>query len=74
MPNGGLGNCGNCRHFIWKTTHCQLRDIDIEQPKWTTCADCGVDTDEAHGPVIDIVCKREGHAGYYERVAREEQS
>jgi hypothetical protein len=72
MPNGGLDNCGNCPHFDWKTNHCHLRDIDIEEPKWTTCDDCGKDTDEAHGPVIDIIVRREGIKGSYERVAREE--
>lgn len=68
MPNGGLDNCGNCPHF---TSHqCTLRDIPIEEPRWTTCADCGVDTDEPHGPVIDLVVRREGPVGHYERVAR----
>lgn len=41
MPNGGTDNCGEC-HFGTRLedrrVRCQIRDIDIDEPHWTYCA------------------------------------
>lgn len=57
MPNIGLDNCGNCFHFDSASGHCNLRDIHIDEPRWTTCANCGggEPSEKPNGPVIDIV-------------------
>lgn len=41
MPNGGTDNCGECRFgapIEDRRVRCQIRDIKIEAPYWTYCA------------------------------------
>ena len=65
MPNGGLHHCGNCQHFDRDSSLCLLRDITIEQPPWTTCANIELPNDLAQGPVYSIVCQVKDGAGSY---------
>lgn len=45
MPNGGTDNCGECDFGIPledRKAHCRIRDIVIETPYWTYCANSQV--------------------------------
>lgn len=67
MPDGGAGNCGNCRHLS-ADRRCRLRDVPIEVPYWTTCHNFGSPSTEPDGPIYAIVGVVEDGAGGYRQI------
>lgn len=64
MPDGGPGNCGNCRHLS-DGQHCRVRDVSIEVPYWTTCHNLNSANTDPEGPIYAIVgIVGDGGVGY----------
>lgn len=64
MPDGGSGNCGNCRHLS-ADQRCQIRDVRIEVPYWTTCHNFNDTSTEPDGPIYAVVgIVKDGAGGY----------
>ena len=68
MPDGGSGNCGNCRHFDRAERQSTLRARRIRVPLWTVCHDFNAQVSEPHGPLYAIICVVKGGAGGYASV------
>jgi uncharacterized protein (TIGR02452 family) len=66
MPNGGTHHCGlYCRHFDNDMKTCHLRQIQIDQPFWTTCKNFNQPGKTIVGPLYAIVCEVKNGAGGY---------
>lgn len=59
-----FGNCGNCRHLS-PDKRCQIRDVPIQVPYWTTCYNFNDASTEPDGPIYAIVgIVKDGAGGY----------
>ncbi|MDX1673129.1 MAG: hypothetical protein R3211_12390 [Balneolaceae bacterium] len=64
MPNGGAGNCSNCKHLNEKND-CILRSVKIQIPHWTVCKNWNQDDKDPIGPLYAIVGEvRNGAVSY----------
>ena len=52
MPNGGSDNCGSCRFHHRR--RCQIRDVVIENPRWTYCANVWARDSIPIGPITRL--------------------
>lgn len=78
MPDGGLDNCANCRHFQYSEPfnredpgdwRCGLRGAELKgDPYWTTCDNFGEETTEPSGPMRAIVGYVQDEAVSYVRL------
>ena len=66
MPNGGTHHCGlYCCHFDNGQITCHLRQVQIDQPFWTTCKNFNRPGRTIVGPLYAIVCEVKNGAGSY---------
>jgi ADP-ribosylglycohydrolase len=65
MPNGGIRNCGNCKHFEDIQSECKLRNEKIHSSHWTTCLSWNEMHRVPKGAMRAIVCDVKSGVGKY---------